>query len=312
MGCPANGSRHSMALVAETVAGTTPATPTFIPIRQTGTTLALTKEALQSNELRADRQIADMRHGNKQVGGDISTELSYGGAFGPMLEAVLCGTWEEDSPSAGTDTLKAGVVRRPFTIERHFADIGQYLRYLGCEFNTWNLTVSTNAIITSSFGLVGRSMDAPAQTAIAGATYQDASTTSPFDSFSGEISEGGSAIATVTELSLTLENGLSPLFVVGSDSAACVSIARSNLTGSITTFFDSVALYEKFLNETESNLEFTLSDGTNAYTFSLPRVKYNSGQPDVSGEGEVTVSMDFQALYDATEESQIVILRGAA
>ena len=81
MGCPANGSRHSMALVAETEAGTTPATPDFTPIRQTGTTLALTKEALQSNELRADRQIADMRHGNKQVGGDISTELSYGGSL---------------------------------------------------------------------------------------------------------------------------------------------------------------------------------------------------------------------------------------
>jgi len=305
MGCPANGSRHSMALVAETEAGTTPATPDFTPIRQTGTTLALTKEALQSNELRADRQIADMRHGNKQVGGDISTELSYGGAFGPMLEAVLCGTWEADTPSAGTDTLKAGVVRRPFTIERHFADIGQYLRYLGCEFNTWNLTVSTNAIVTSSFSLVGRSMDAPAQTAIAGATYDPASTTS-------QINEGGASIATVTELSLTLENGLSPLFVVGSDTAECVSIARSNLTGSITTFFDSVALYEKFLNETESNLEFTLSDGTNAYTFSLPRVKYNSGQPDVSGEGEVTVSMGFQALFNATEESQIVIMRGAA
>ena len=67
MGCPANGSRHSMALVAESVAGTTPATPVFTPIRQTGTTLALTKETIQSQELRADRQIADMRHGNKQV-----------------------------------------------------------------------------------------------------------------------------------------------------------------------------------------------------------------------------------------------------
>lgn len=312
MGCPASGSRHSMALVAETVAGTTPATPAFTPIRQTGTTLALTKETLQSNELRQDRQIVDMRHGNKQVGGDISTELSYGGAFDTMLEAVLCGTWEEDEPSAGTDTLKAGVVRRPFTVERHFADIGQYLRYRGCEFNTWALEVSTNAIVTSTFSLVGRGMDVPAQTAITGATYGSETTASPFDSFSGEINEGGSAIATVTSLSMTLENGLNPLFVVGSDTAECISIARSNLTGSITAFFDNEALYEKFLNETESSLDFTLSDGTNAYTFSLPRVKYNSGQPDVSGEGEVTVSMDFQALRDAAEASQIVILRGAA
>ncbi|MZR63862.1 phage tail tube protein [Alcanivorax sp. DP30] len=312
MGCPANGSRHSMALVAETVAGTTPATPTFTPIRQTGTTLALTKETIQSQELRADRQIADMRHGNKQIGGDISCELSFGGAFDTMLEAVLCGTWEEDTPSAGTDELKAGIVRRPFTIERHFADIGQYLRYKGCEFNTWNLTVSPNAIITSNFGLVGRSMDDPAQTAISGATYDADTTASPFDSFSGTIEEGGAAIAVITELSLTLENGLSPLFVVGSDTAECISIARSNLSGSVTAWFESEALYEKFINETESSLEFTLSDGTNAYGFSLPRIKYNSGQPDVSGEGEVTISMDLMALYDETEESQIVITKGAA
>ena len=96
-------------------------------------------------------------------------------------------------------------------------------------------------------------MDDPAQTAIAGATYDAGTTSSPFDSFSGTIEEGGSAIAIITELSLTLENGLSPLFVVGSDTAECISIARSNLSGSVTAFFESEALYEKFLNETESS-----------------------------------------------------------
>lgn len=312
MGCPANGSRHSMALVAETVAGTTPATPTFTPIRQTGTTLGLTKEIIESQELRPDRQIAHVRHGNKQIGGDISCELSYGGAFDAMLEAVLCGTWEEDAPSAGTDELKAGIERRTFTIERHFADIGQYLRYKGCEFNTWNLTVSPNAIITSNFGLVGRSMDDPAQTAIAGATYDPATTSSPFDSFSGTIEEGGSSIAIITELSLTLENGLSALFTVGSDTAACLSIGRSMLSGSVTAWFESTALYEKFLNETESSLEFTLSDGTNAYGFSLPSITYTGAKQDVSGEGEVLIPMEFRAIVDATEESQIVITKGAA
>lgn len=312
MGCPANGSRHSMALVAETVAGTTPATPVFTPIRQTGTTLALTKELIESQELRPNRRPSPSRHGNKQVGGDINCELSFGGAFDAMLEAVLCGTWEEDSPTAGIDTLKAGVVRRPFTIERHFADIGQYLRYKGCEFNTWNLTVSPNAIITSNFGLVGRSMDDPAQTAIAGATYDPATTSEPFDSFSGTIEEGGAPIAIITELSLTLENGLNPLFVVGNDTAQCISITSSRVTGSITAWFESVSLYEKFLNEVESSLEFTLSDGVNAYGFSLPKTKYNSGQPDVSGEGEVTISMDIRAEYDETEDSHIVITKGAA
>ena len=312
MGCPANGSRHSMALVAETVAGTTPATPTFTPIRQTGTTLALTKEIIESQEINADRRPAASRHGNKQVGGDINCELSFGGAFDTMLEAVLCGTWEEDEPSAGTDTLKHGVVRRTFTVERHFGDIGQYLRYKGCEFNTWNLTVSPNAIITSNFGLIGRSMDDPAQTAISGSTYDAATTANPFDSFSGTIEEGGAPIAVITELSLTLENGQSPKFTVGSDEAQCVIIGRSRVTGSITAWFESEALYEKFLNETESSLEFTLSDGTNAYGFSLPSITYGSGQPDTSGEGEVTISMEFRAAYDEAEGSHIVITKGAA
>lgn len=302
MGCPANGSRHAMALVAETTAGVTPATPSFTPIRNTGTTLGLTKETLQSAELRPDRQIAVVRHGNEQVGGDISFELSYGGAFDAMLEAVLCGTW-------AADELKAGTQRRHFTVERHFADIGQYLRYLGCEFNTFNLTVAPNAIVTGSFGLTGRSQTLT-QTPITGATYDPATTSEPFDSFSGEITEGGSPIAIVTEMSLTLENGISPLFTVGSKTAQCTSIGQSNATGSLTVWFESETLYEKFLNETETNIAFELSDGANYYQFMLPRVKYNAGQPDVSGAGEVTLPLTFQALYDASEETQIIITRG--
>ena len=59
----ANGSRHSMRYVAEATYGTTPATPAFKPIRHTSTTLGLSKESLQSEEIRDDRQIADFRHG---------------------------------------------------------------------------------------------------------------------------------------------------------------------------------------------------------------------------------------------------------
>jgi len=73
----ATGSRHDMAYIAETTFGTTPATPAFTPIRHTGTTLGLSKDAIESEELREDRQIAHFRHGNKSVSGDINFELSY-------------------------------------------------------------------------------------------------------------------------------------------------------------------------------------------------------------------------------------------
>ncbi len=68
----ANGSLHTMAQVAEASYGVTPATPAaFKPIRINSTTLGLSKNTLESGELRSDRNTADLRHGTVQVRGDV-------------------------------------------------------------------------------------------------------------------------------------------------------------------------------------------------------------------------------------------------
>lgn len=310
MATTATGSRHSMGAVPEVTYGTTPATPAFADIRHTSCNLGLTKSELESAEIRSDRQIAHFRHGNKSVAGDIGIELSYG-TFDTFMEAALGGTWATDTPSAGIDQLQAGVTRRSFTVERKFTnlDIPEWHRYPGLEINTFNLTVAPDAMITGSFGAIAQDY-VIATSAIAGATYPAATTTQPFDSFSGTITEGGSAIGSVTSVDMTLENGLSPLFVVGSATTDLPSIGKSRVTGNLTVFFQSKALLDKFINETSSALIFTLVDPAgNAYDFTFPNIKYNGGQPDVDGEGEITVSLPFIALYDSTEGSNITIER---
>lgn len=300
----ASGSNHSMGYVAESAYGVTPATPAFKPFRHTGTTLALSKETLQSEELRNDRQIAAFRHGNKQVGGDVNSELAFTD-FDDMLEALFCGTW-------ASDTLKVGTTRRSFTIERRFADIGQHLRYKGCEVNTFNLTVQPNANVTATFGIVGQDQD-PNNEEITGATYPDVQGAGSFDSFSGTITEGGSAIAVVSQIEINLANGIEPNFVVGSDVTAQNTIGRSNLTGTLTAYFEDETLLNKFINETSSSLVFSLlDDAGNTIEFNIPNLKYGSGQPDVSSDGSVTVSLEFQALYDSVAQSNIVVTRTAA
>ena len=311
----ADGSRHSMYLVPEATYGVTPATPAFDPIRHTGTTLALSKNTTQSEEIRPDRQISDFRHGAYQVGGDISVELSYG-SFDDMLEAVLLGTWDEDSPAAGTDEVKAGTTRRSFSVLRHFSDMDAsnkpYHLFSGVEFNNFTLQVSPDAIVTATFAVVGKGMTT-GQTAPASASYTDATTTKVLDSFTGTLKESGSVIAAITEIQLTLENGIDPRFVVGSKETIRPQVGRSNLSGQITAYFENSALLDKFINETETSLEFTLPDlAGNEYTFVLPRIKYNGGQPDVSGQGAVLLTMPFQALFDDTAGSNIVIRRTAA
>lgn len=302
----ANGAQHSLHYVAETTYGTTPSTPSFSPLPHTGTTLAVTKDAVESEKIRGDRQVEDFRHGNKTVGGEVSAELEYG-AFDDLLEAALCGSWS-------TDVLKAGTTRRSFTLQRKFADLAtpEYHTYTGCEVNSLSLSVAPNSMVTTTFGIIGKNLSL-GTSAIAGSTFGSDVGNSPFDSFTGSITEGGSSIATVTSIEMTLENGIEPLFSVGSQTTNRPSIGRSRLTGTLTTYFESKTLYEKFLNETSSSIVLTLTDPDgNDYAIELPNVKYNSGQPDVAGEGAVTIAMEFVALYDTTDSSQIVVTRTAA
>jgi hypothetical protein len=299
----ANGAQHSLHYVAETTYGTTPSTPNFSALPHTGTTLAVTKDAVESEKIRGDRQVEDFRHGNKTVGGEVSAELEYE-AFDDLLEAALCGSW-------ATDVLKAGTTRRSFTLQRKFADLAtpEFHTYTGCEVNSLSLSVAPNSMVTTTFGIIGKNLSIATSPA-SGSVYGLDVGNSPFDSFTGSITEGGSSIATVTSIEMSLENGIEPLFSVGSQVTNRPSIGRSRLTGTLTTYFESKTLYEKFLNETSSSIVLTLTDPDgNSYEIDLPNVKYNSGQPDVAGEGAVTIAMEFVALYDTTDSSQIVVTR---
>lgn len=295
-----DGSRHQLSYIEEVTPGVTPSTPAFQRLRHTSCGLKLSKNTLQSEEIRSDRQISDLRHGAYQVGGGVAGELSDG-TYDDLLEAALGGSWS-------SDVLEAGTTRRYFTLERHFSDIGQYQRFTGCEVNTMSLTVSPEAMAQLNFEFQGRSMGT-ASTAITGSTYGALTTASPMDGFNGTIQEDGSGIAIITELSLQLENGLTPQNVIGSAEVAKNSIGRSNVTGSITAFFEDLSLLNKFVNETESSIQVQLSDGTNTLTILLPRIKYTDADNPTDGEGEGFITLPFQALYDNGEGTNIRMTR---
>jgi len=304
----ATGARHDMGYILESAFGTTPSSPAFKAIRHTGTTLGLSKDAIESEELREDRQIAHYRHGNKSVSGDINFELSYG-SFDDLIEAVMCGTWTSDGDP---ETIVTGTTSRSFTIERHHEDINKYIRSTGCSFNSMSLSIAPNSMVTGSFSVLGKDLTT-AGTAIANASYPAATTTDPFDSFTGAITEGGSSIAVVTALELNIENGMESQYVVGDATTLQPPLAKSTVTGSITAYFENTALIDKFINETSSAITFTLTDAAgNDYIFNLPNVKYNSGNPEVGGPGAITVTLDFIALFNSGIASQLQITKDDA
>ena len=389
---PADANRHGLYVIEEGTYNTTPTAPAFDVLRNTGCTLALSKDTFMSEELRPDRQIADYRHGNKQVGGAISFELSYG-TFDKLLKAALQSeAWaakdgtplEADTISASStdnsfndsadgftyevgdfidvdgfttpanngrfqiisataskiivanaeqkgsnltteaagddvtidlpaEVIKCGTTRKSLSIMRHFADLEAadepFHLFKGVELNNFEMTVQPGGIVKASMTALGKSFSL-GQTAPASTTYNDATTTRVFDSFSGKVFEGNTLLSICTELKFTLENGMKAEYVIGSDETERPSNGKSNLNGSATMFFRNSTMLRKFIDETPSSLIFTLKDKAgNIYIFRFPNICYNGGQPDTSGEGPITLAMPFQALLDEALAAQFSIER---
>ena len=268
-------------------------------MRTTGDSFNLTRDTFESAELRADRGITDSKAGNKQSSGSVDVEISYEN-FDDMLEAIL---ESADTLVDGGDTIQNGTTMIPYSIEKGFPAGNHYQIYTGMYANTFNLNLQANSQVTGSIEFVGMNQEVRTTPASSVAKTEPVSG-GLFDSFTGEIKEGGAVIGDITSLSLTISNNLSPTFVLMNDSVKEVIDGRCMVEGSLSVYFSDATLYNKFVNDLESSIEFTLTDPAsgaelNGYTFLLPRVKYSGADMPVNAEGPVLVTMPFKALQDS-------------
>lgn len=300
----AQGSRSSLSYIVESTFGTTPA-GNFTNLPFSTHSLNLTKDRVAGNDIQADRMPRVDRHGNRQVAGDIVVDLRDAD-YDAFLESAMLNTW-------ATNVLKVGTTPKFFSIEDYAADIDQARVFTGMSVSTMAISLAPNQMVTTTFGMVGKDMT------ISGTekTQDAASGAAPFDAYSGDISIGnvgaGSAVAIVTGLDFTLSNSFAPTFVIGDDSAPSLEYGRAEVEGTLTAYFEDASLINRFLNETETEIEVSVDDptGGNSYTFLFPRVKINSADVGVDGPTSRMVSMSFVALYDSTEETNLKITRPA-
>jgi hypothetical protein len=298
------GSRSSLSFVTEVTFGTTPA-GSFTNLPFTTHSLNLTKDRVAGNDIQADRMPRVDRHGNRQVAGDIVVDLRDG-VYDAFLESAMLNTFS-------TNVLKVGVVPKFLSIEDYAADIDQARLFTGMTVSTMGISLAPNQMVTTTFGMVGKDMTVSATQK----TQTAAANNAPFDAYSGDIAIGNvgssSAVAIVTGLDFTLNNSFAPTFVIGDSAAPSLEYGRAEIEGTITAYFEDTALINRFLNETETELEVSVNDptGTNAYTFLFPRIKINSADVPVDGPTSRIINMSFVALYDATELSNLVITRAA-
>ena len=326
----AKGSYGRLSYVAETVWGTTPEIPdAAVPAKLldsevlssellsaesspsvvsltlidfTSESLQGSRDILETNMIRSDRNVGYVIYGVPNVAGTISAELIYG-MFDDFLAAGMFNDWS-------MDVLKNGTAEKYFTIEKGFTDIGKYIPYKGMMVSSFSMNIAPNSIITVDFNFSGKEEATPSDTPLGTPSYATGIGTSPFNSFSGYVKEGGTTVGMITSVTFAVDNNFDDGFVVGSRAKAAIFPGRCRVTGSISAYIEDLSLYTKFASELESSLEVKILDTDgNSYTFLFPRVIYGGESPKIDGEGPIVQNMPFTALYDETEGCTLKITR---
>jgi hypothetical protein len=207
-----------------------------------------------------------------------------------------------------------GVVQTQFTIERALNDVSQFFAYRGMTLSKMNLKWASGSITSGSFEFMGK--DGIRQNATVFTGTPNAS--EAYDVMNGvsgvgSVMEGGIALAGtfIKSLDLTLENNLRGRDAIGTLGNASIGSGTVKVSGNIEVYLQDGTIYDKFLNNTMTSLQFISKDGAgNGYAFQMPAVKYGDAKVNAgSKDQDVMLSLPFTALMDITTQKTLIIDR---
>lgn len=299
----ATNATARLALIPETVFGTTPATPQLSSQRFATSSFQLNRQELLDNSKSDSREYVYTLAGNNSFAGAIDSPLAHDN-FDTLFSSALFSTWATNQLTMGDDL-------QSFTLEEAQPDKDIFKVYRGVVCNGFSLTSPAEGLTTVSFDMLGLSEEINSAT-VSEASYTAQPLREPFTHCGGTISEGGTPIAYVNSVSLTLSNNLENAYAWGNCSPEDLVPNRVDLTGSLVVYVQDTVLLNKFRNDTESSLQFTLDDGNdNTLTFNLPRIKYTGADTPITDATSRLLTLNFRALQDAGIGGSLRITRSA-
>ena len=193
-----------------------------------------------------------------------------------------------------------------YTLEQVFLDHKpiDYQYFSGMIPDTLSMTLNAASIIDMSTSFLGATAKI-VQTRESGATDITAPQYPVMNTSSNvaRIARGGSKIQGanyVSELTVEINNNCRRRNAVGIYGTESIGLGEFAVTGNMNTYFSNADLLQDLINNEETSLNYMVKDNKkHAYIFDMPRVKYSSGNPDVSGKNEdVMLSLDYQAIRD--------------
>lgn len=194
-----------------------------------------------------------------------------------------------------------GHTDKSYSIEHWFSDLAQSELFTGCKVGGIDIGLPPTGMATIGIDFQGK--DITTATSVYYTSPTAATATGIDAAVNGVLLVGGSQVATVTGLSLKIENNLSGDPVVGANTVPNLFQGRVVVTGEFSVYFDSATLRDAFVNETATSLVVALTADNTAtsdfVTFVLPNIKLGSADKD-DGEKGIVQRHSFQALYNST------------
>ena len=284
------GSKVQVAYIPEVTAGTTPATPQTSVIPYVKFSAELDRNTISDPSRTADNQKRFMSAGSYKTSGSLEVALSHS-QYDAFLEASLMGAWT-------TNVLKVGNTQKYFTFEEFDASVPLSRVFTGVEVDSLKLSIKPDAVVSAVFALMGRatsngtvSIDTTPTAVLAGKN--------PMTGALGSLTIDGVA-GLVTSLDLSVTNSIKMINTIGSTAVTASTNGAKSITGSLTVLLADSTLYNKFIANTTAALVFVISDGTNTYTFSVPKCGITKANASADSPDERVLSLDFEALFDNT------------
>jgi hypothetical protein len=298
----AQGTKGRLIIQKESVYGVDPAADAQ-KLYFESETLTKSLELIESNLIHGDRNATAPVRGNTDVGGSIITEL---GAYPGLLFEGLLGSVATTGAGPYVHVIKVADTLPSYMIEKGFTDIGKYFKYNGCKFNKLSMDINASGFMNITLDVMG-AKETPADVTF-DATATDLGKAS-FDGFSvSSIEEGGVPIANVRNIKgFTIDNSLDgdTYLVGGQGNRGSINDGIVKITGTLSCLFDSMTLYNKAINSTESSLKikFTKGDGlgsagNESLEIFVPELIYSVKTPAIAGPKGVLVELPFRAYYN--------------
>ena len=195
---------------------------TLAELRNTNSSLQFTAESVQSQEIRADRNVSDIIRTQSSTSGDIGFELSYN-TYDDLFQGVLS--------SAFTG---AGTAGDPYTMVN--GQTKKYEQFNDIEVDTLSLNMAASEIVTGSMSFMGID-SAQSTTSIDGDGYTAASTSRVYNAVNmiTSVEEGGVEFkSNIQSLTIDITNNKRESRAIGSEAPSCIGDGQFVVTGQVT------------------------------------------------------------------------------